>query len=371
MDKTSLEQMVDTGLFIDSDRKLTALLASIAEEPALALDTEFVRERTYYPKLGLIQIASPGVTACLDCTTEIDLAPFFDRLFATGCTWVVHSARQDLEVLYQQDQRAPHELVDTQIAAGLLGHAPQIGLQDLLAEELGVKLEKGHTRTDWSRRPLPDGAVQYALDDVRYLLPLWKLLAQKLDVLRRGDWLNADCLAALSIPPVTPPVTLWTRLRGLRSMGPPHQCAALALVSWRERYAQTLDRPRRWIMSDELLLRIARTLPEDLESLKSITEMPSRLADRSGHDILSELQDSDGVDQRALIDTYLTLERPDKNELQAFQERVRGRADELGIRSEVLATRKEIGEILVGRPSGRVDEGWRQLELQSLLADHR
>ena len=371
MDKTSLKQMVDTGLFIDSDRKLTALLASIAEEPALALDTEFVRERTYYPKLGLIQIASPGVTACLDCTTEIDLAPFFDRLFATGCTWVVHSARQDLEVLYQQDRRAPHELVDTQLAAGLLGHAPQIGLQDLLAEELGVKLEKGHTRTDWRRRPLPDGAVQYALDDVRYLLPLWELLAQKLDVLRRGDWLKADCLAALSIPPVTPPVTLWTRLRGLRSMGPPHQCAALALVNWRERYAQTLDRPRRWIMSDELLLRIARTLPEDLESLKSIAEMPSRLADRSGHDILSELQDSDGVDQRALIDTYLTLERPDKNELQAFQERVRSRADELGIRSEVLATRKEIGEILVGRPSGRVDEGWRQLELQSLLADHR
>ena len=363
--------MVDTGLFIDSDRKLTALLASIADEPALALDTEFVREKTYYPKLGLIQIATPGVAACIDCTTEIDLAPFFDRLFEPGCSWVAHSARQDLEVLYQQDQRAPAELVDTQIAAGLLGHAPQIGLQDLLAEELGVKLEKGHTRTDWIRRPLPDGAVQYALDDVRYLLPLWELLAQKLDVVQRGDWLKADCVTALSIPPVTSPVTLWTRLRGLRSVSPQQQCAALALVRWRERYAQSRDRPRRWIMGDELLLRIARTLPEDLESLKSIPEMPSRLADRSGQDILSELQDSDGVDQRALIDTHLTLERPDKKELQAFQERVRGRADELGIQSEVLATRKEIGDILVDRPSGRVDEGWRQLELQSLLADRR
>ncbi len=363
--------MVDTGLFIDSDKKLTALLASIADEPALALDTEFVRERTYYPKLGLIQIATPGVTACIDCTTNIDLAPLFDRLFETGCAWVAHSARQDLEVLYQQDQRAPQELVDTQIAAGLLGHAPQIGLQDLLAEELGVKLEKGHTRTDWSRPPLPDGAVQYALDDVRYLLPLLELLAQKLDVLQRSDWLKADCLAALSIPPVTPPVTLWARLRGLRSMGPPQQCAALALVRWRERYAQSLDRPRRWIMSDELLLRIARTSPEDLRSLKSIPEMPSRLADRSGHDILAELQDSDGVDQRALIETHLTLERPNRKDLQAFQERVRCRADELGIRSEVLATRKEISDILVDRPSGRVDEGWRQLELQRLLADHR
>ena len=363
--------MVDAGLFIDSDKKLTALLASIADEPALALDTEFVRERTYYPKLGLIQIATPGVTACIDCTTEIDLAPFFDRLFETGCAWVAHSARQDLEVLYQQGQRAPQELVDTQIAAGLLGHAPQIGLQDLLAEELGVTLKKEHTRTDWTRRPLPDGAVQYALDDVRYLLPLSELLAQKLDVLQRGDWLKADCVAALSIPPITPPVTLWARLRGLRSMGPPQQCAALALVSWRERYAQTLDRPRRWIISDELLLRIAKTLPEDLESLKSIPEMPSRLADRSGHDILAELQDSDGVDQRALIETHLTLKRPDREGLRAFQERVRGRADELGIRSEVLATRKEISDILVDRSSGRVDKGWRQLELQRLLADHR
>ena len=123
-------------------------------------------------------------------------------------------------------------------------------------------------------------------------------------------------------------------------MGPQQQCAALALVSWRERYAQTLDRPRRWIMSDELLLRIARTLPEDLQSLKSIPEMPGRLADRSGHDILAELQDSDGLDQRALIETHLTLERPDRKDLQAPQERVRGRVDDLGIRSEVLATRK-------------------------------
>ncbi len=363
--------MVDTDLFVDSDRKLTALLAGISAEPVLALDTEFVREKTYYPKLGLIQIATPGLTACIDCMAELDLAPLFNRLFETGCAWVLHSARQDLEVLYQHDERLPHELVDTQIAAALLGHAPQIGLQDLLAEELGVKLEKAHTRTDWSRRPLPDAAVQYALDDVRYLLPLWQRLEQKLEGLQRGDWLKADCLAALSIPPVTPPLILWTRLRGLRSMGPAHQCAALALVSWRERYAQSLNRPRRWIMSDELLLRVARTSPEDLESLKSIPEMPRRLADRSGHDILSELQNSEGGDQRTLIETHLTLERPDKRELQAFQERVRARADELGIRSEVLATRKEMGEILVGRPSGRIDEGWRQLELQSLLADHR
>ncbi|MEE9570301.1 MAG: ribonuclease D, partial [Gammaproteobacteria bacterium] len=109
--------MIDTGLYIDSDSKLAALLASIAAEPVLALDTEFVREKTYYPKLGLIQIATPGLAACIDCVAELDLAPFFHRLVETGCACVLHSARQDLEVLYQQDERLPHELVDTQLAA--------------------------------------------------------------------------------------------------------------------------------------------------------------------------------------------------------------------------------------------------------------
>lgn len=362
--------MVDTDLFIDSNRKLTALLASIATEPVLALDTEFVREKTYYAKLCLLQIATPKLTACIDCIADIDLAPLYDRLFKTGCAWVLHSARQDLEVIYQQSKRLPHELIDTQLAAALLGHAPQIGLQDLLADELGVALEKGHTRSDWSRRPLPEAAVQYALDDVRYLLPLWQILTQKLGVLQRGDWLKSDCLTALSIPPITPALTLWTRLRGLRSMAPEQQCAALALVNWRERYAQSLDRPRRWIMSDELLLRVAKALPENLESLKSVPEMPGRLADRFGQELLSGLQDCDGAGQRAFIETHLSLERAEKEELQVLQKRIRARADELGIQSEVLATRKEMGEFLVGRPSDRIVGGWRQAELQRLLADH-
>ncbi len=159
--------MADTNLFIDTDYKLTEFLAVIASEPRLALDTEFVRERTYYPKLCLIQIATPEVTACVDCIAELDLASLFDRLFDPGSAWVLHSARQDLEVLRLQDSRLPEELVDTQIAAGLIGHAPQIGLQALLANELEVNLSKEHTRTDWSRRPLPEAAVQYALDDVR------------------------------------------------------------------------------------------------------------------------------------------------------------------------------------------------------------
>ncbi len=362
-----MKRMIETDLFIDTDRKLAEFLEETSAEPLLALDTEFVREKTYYPKLCLIQIATPVHTVCIDCLAPMNLAPLFTALFTNDRTWILHSARQDLEVMYLHDNRSPVNLIDTQIAAALLGYAPQIGLQALLAEALGVELEKEHTRADWSRRPLPDGALQYALDDVRYLLPLWRKLEQRLNELQRGQWLNSDCLVALGIPPLTPPVALWSRLRGLQSMDPLQQCAALAMVGWRERRAQSLDRPRRWIMSDELLTSIARRLPQDQESLQSIPEIPRRLADHSGGEILAELQNCGGTDQSALIEKHLPPERPDKIVLQALQEKVRVRAEELGIQSEVLATRKEMSEFLVGRPSDRISAGWRQKELESLL----
>lgn len=355
-------------LFVDTNNKLTELLEGISTEPLLALDTEFVREKTYYPKLCLIQIATPQLTACVDCLADINLEKFFDQLFRTDCAWVLHSARQDMEVIYLHDTRPPNELIDTQTAAALLGYPSQIGLQTLVAEEISIDLEKGLARTDWNRRPLPDAAVQYALDDVRYLLPLWSSLKRRLGALQRGDWMKADCLAALSIPPITPPLTLWSRLRGLRSLQPRHQAAALAMVAWRERRAQSQDRPRRWIMSDEILMRIAKNLPEDLQSLKAIPEMPWRLADHSGKDILSELWDSEDAEPRALLEANLPPERPDKKSLHTLQERVRVRAETLGIQGEVLATRKEMAELLLGRPSERIDDGWRQVELERLLA---
>jgi len=362
-----MKRMIEVDLFIDTDKKLAEYLEETTAESLLALDTEFVRERTYYPKLCLIQIATPVLTVCIDCLAPMNLAPLFTALITNNRTWILHSARQDLEVMYLQNDRSPVNLVDTQLAAALLGYAPQIGLQALLAEELSVELEKEHTRADWSRRPLPDGALQYALDDVRYLLPLWQKLEQRLGDLQRDQWLKSDCRVALDIPPVTPPMALWSRLRGLQSMEPLQQCAALAMVRWRERRAQALDRPRRWIMSDELLSRIARRLPQDQESLQSIPDMPRRLADHSGHEILAELQNCGDADQSASIEKHLRLGRPDKTVLEALQERVRTRAKALGIQSEVLATRKEMSEFLVGRPSDRISAGWRQAELEKLL----
>ncbi|MGI9259111.1 MAG: ribonuclease D [Gammaproteobacteria bacterium] len=360
--------MMNSDLFIDTDVQLHEFLDAIADEKLLALDTEFVREKTYYPKLCLIQIATPDWTVCIDMLAGMDLAPLFDRVLRPETAWVLHSARQDLEVLFLQDERSPSTLIDTQMAAALLGYAPQIGLQGLLMDELSVEVEKGHARTDWSRRPLPTAAVDYALDDVRHLLPLWQELDRRLRDLRRESWFASDCKNALAIPPITPPVALWSRLRGLRSMDASQQVAALALVNWRERLAQSLDRPRRWIMSDELLARIARTTPRDVDSLKAIPEMPPRLVDRSGKAIVAEIQNSEGEGDIELLERHLNQERPSKSALQRLQAKVQRRATELGIQSEVLATRKEMTELLIGRSSDRIDGSWRDSELQLLVA---
>ncbi|MCY3787933.1 MAG: ribonuclease D, partial [Gemmatimonadetes bacterium] len=187
----------------------------------------------------------------------MDLKPLFSALLAPGRTWLLHSARQDLEAMQRLMFRLPSRLIDTQIAAALLGKTPQIGLQDLVGEELNIGLEKGFTRTNWARRPLPAGALQYALDDVRHLFALWGALRGQLKNLNRLDWLEEDCRTALETPVLTPPAALWSRLRGVRTLNDRTRCAALALLEWRESCAQRLNRPRRWLCSDQLLVRIA------------------------------------------------------------------------------------------------------------------
>ena len=198
--------------------------------------------------------------------------------------------------------RLPSRLIDTQIAAALLGKTPQIGLQDLVAEELSVRLDKGFTRTNWARRPLPAGALRYALDDVRHLFALWGVLRGRLKNLNRLDWLEEDCRTALETPVLTPPAALWSRLRGVRALNARTRCAALALVEWRESCAQRLNRPRRWLCSDQLLVRIARTMPQRPDDISGIPELPKRFARRFGEEIVSAIAASKTEKNLRLVD---------------------------------------------------------------------
>ena len=344
---------------------LAALVEAILDEPVIALDTEFIREQTYYPRLCLIQVATPRHLACVDCLAGMDLRPLFAALLAPGRSWLLHSARQDLEAMQRLMPRLPSRLIDTQIAAALLGKTPQIGLQDLVSKELGIHLDKGFTRANWAARPLPGGALQYALDDVRHLFALWEALRAKLNDLDRLDWLEEDCRTALETPVLTPPAALWSRLRRVRAQNARTRCAALALVEWRERCAQRLNRPRRWLLKDDLLVRIAKANPGHPDDLLKIPEMPKRFARRFGKEIVSSVAGSKNAKNLALVN----IPQPPVNDrrLKRLRDGTSRRALELNIDPQVLATRQELLDLLRGTPSGRIAGGWRGRELKGLV----
>ena len=353
-------------IYVDNDDALRAYLVSIAADTVLAVDTEFVREKTYFPQLCLLQIATARTIVCIDCLA-IDLQMLLDRLLREDCTWIVHSSRQDLEVIHQGAARLPAHLIDTQVAAGIVGYAAQIGLQDLLADVLGVRLDKEYTRTDWSMRPLPEAALAYARDDVRSLLALWGALAERLDALGRRKWVEQDCALLLQQDPVAPLEQIWSRLKGLRGLDDAGRAAALALLAWREERARSRNRPRRWVLADEQLVALAKARPESLVELRKMEDLPPRLLQRAGAELLDALAAGASAAMRERAAAAAAPEAPDKQQLREMQARVKTLAAKLGIQAEVLATKQEIVDLLVGRTAPRVAATWRGALLRDLV----
>jgi len=343
---------------------LADLCEAIAASPIVAIDTEFIRERTYYPKPCLIQIGADHWAACVDCIAPLDLSPMLATLLERDRTWVLHSARQDLEVVWNLTQALPARVIDTQIAAALLGFPPQLGLQAMLAELLGINLDKGHTRTDWSRRPLPEAALSYAFDDVRFLLQAWRELETRLAALGRLTWLEEDCRRLAADPPVPDIATIFRRLKAIAGLSERAQCAVLALLEWRERRARDADRPRRWILTDEQLLKICRALPASLAQLSAIADLPRGVVARSGAEILAVIGSSDSTERRGVVESMLMDRKPDKEKAAVLQDTVHERARTLGIHPEVLATRRDIVAIAAGAEPATVLSAWRVRELE-------
>ena len=355
----------DDPPLVNTASALASVVEWVSEAPLLAIDTEFVREKTYYPKLCLIQLATDEHATCIDCLAGLDLGPLLAPLFAAERTWVLHSARQDLEVIWQLAQRPPPRLIDTQIAAALSGSAAQIGLEGLLRETLGVELGESFARTDWSRRPLPVAALAYALDDVRYLLPALRTLMGRLAELGRSDWLEEDCARLLAEPPVADTTTVWSRLKSVHALPLRSRCAALALVRWREHEAQVKDRPRRWILADDDLLAVAGALPNDISELERC--LPPRTAAKLGKALLAAVAAHPDADVERIVLANTPPPQADKATLKSLQSAVRARAEQLGIEPEILATRRDLAMLARGERAPLLSEGWRRTALAGVL----
>jgi ribonuclease D len=352
---------ISVNEWIDEDAALASLCAALDGEALVAIDTEFVREKTYYPQLCLIQVATRERTACIDCLAPLDLAPLFERLFRPDRTWVLHSARQDLEVIWQRASRLPPRLIDTQIGAALVGWPPQLGLEALLERTVHVALGESFARTDWSRRPLPPAALDYALEDVRHLLPAWHVLERRLQELGRLDWLHEDCARALAEPPVPDATAIWARLKGMYSLPFAAQCAALELVRWRERAAQRSNRPRRWLLEDDKLLALAAALPATPEAIGEL--MPPKFVARNAEDIVAAVARRDDAQVQAIVRAGTAQQAPDKTRVKALQEDARKRAAGLGLPPEILATKRDLVALAAGNPPAHLRDGWRAAAL--------
>jgi ribonuclease D len=343
---------------IDNADSLTAFAGRVARAAEVALDTEFMREKTYRADLCLVQIADRDGAACIDPLAIPDLAALVPLL--TGATVkIMHAARQDLEVLLPAVGLV-RPVFDTQIAAALAGFPAQIGYAELARRLLGVDLPKAHTRTDWSRRPLSAEQQEYALDDVRHLPALRASLLDTLAARGRIAWLEED-LAALDNADAlrVAPEDAWKKVKGLPTLDEPRQRLVQALAAWRERRADERNRPRGWILDDVALREIVVRLPRSLEALAALEEMQESVVRKCGEELLALVRDSGIVEPAPPLPRR---ERPDPAFLATVKrlaEVTGAAAAELQIGPEVLATRRDLERIAAGKRDIGPLRGWR------------
>jgi ribonuclease D len=361
--------------YIDTPAAMMELCIQLRGNPWLALDTEFLREKTYYPKLCLLQIATPELVACIDPLALEDLSPLLDVIYEDGITKVLHSARQDMEIFFHLRNALPSPVFDTQIAALLLGFPDQIGYGNLVKETLGVELDKLHTRADWSRRPLSDEQIRYAAEDVFYLAQVYPYMVEKLSVLGRLDWLSEDFVRLTQVGLYNnDPEQAWLKVRGSSRLKGASLSVLQALAEWRETVARDQNRPRGWLLRDDELVEIARHRPGTPAALGAIRGLHERFIDKHGARLLELVAEASERAPKPPSSTELPLRLSPLQDalVDAMMAVVRVSGAENALNPAVLASRKQLEQLANGAPDSEVLHGWRgQLvgkQLQALLA---
>jgi ribonuclease D len=345
-------------LMVTTAADLDALCTEISSAPFYALDTEFHTERTYYPQLALIQIGWADKVALVD-PLAVDPQPL-SRVFTGPGVMVAHAAEQDIDVLDKACGVVPGTVFDTQIVAGFLGLSSP-SLARLLDQMLGLTLPKGDQLSDWLQRPIGERQITYAAGDVAHLLELRTVLTGRLQELGRLTWAVEECAAVLAVRRrATVPEELWWKMGDIRKLSRRSRGVAQELAAWRDRYAATVDRPRRHVLSDLALLALAQRPPHNRQELQQTRGVDGRhLAQGGAAEILAAVE-------RGLALTSDQLRMPPEGReasappaaIAVCAGLVRQIADDLQFDQGLLATRADISNLLCGEPS-RLDTGWR------------
>jgi ribonuclease D len=349
---------------ITSNQKLAAACARLARHPFITVDTEFLRETTYYPKLCVVQMASTDEAVVIDTLADgIDLEPFFALMADARVLKVFHAARQDIEIVWHRAGLIPHPVFDTQVAAMVLGHGDSISYDQLVQRITGDALDKSHRFTDWSRRPLSAEQIAYAISDVTHLRDVYLALSADLERRGRVDWVFEEM--GVLISPDTyraDPERAWERLK-TRVRKPRELAVLIEIAAWREREAQARDVPRGRVLKDEVVGDIAVHAPTTIERLAGLRSVP-RGFERSkwGHEIVEAVKRGLARDPKSL--PRLERARPAPNgtaTVELLKVLLRMTAERHGVAAKVIATVDDLERIAADDAADvAAVRGWRR-----------
>lgn len=349
---------------IKTDRDLAAFVERHSAAAEIALDTEFHSERTYWPRLALLQLAAEGEVAVVD-PLVCDMAELTPLL--TGCTTVImHAASNDIQIVERATDVTIESIYDTQAAAALLGR-DSVSLQNLLYEELGVKLTKGSRMTDWLARPLSGAQLAYAASDVEHLVKVAERQRRQLADLGRVGWLEEEFnrIAEGARRPRKAPAEAILKAKGANELRPRSRLIAGALAEWRENRARTLDIPTRFVLSDAAIIALAASGPAneaELKKVRGISSVVTRGANAAA--ILAAIEDGASKTEAARGSGVSPLRRRTLRDTRGVVALATAWAAEVGRRENIgaamLATRGELEALINGEPCGRLESGWRR-----------
>jgi ribonuclease D len=349
---------------ITTTDELAAVCSRMAKHPFVTVDTEFLRETTYYPLLCVAQMASPEEAVVIDAlATGIDLAPFFALMEDETVVKVFHAARQDIEIVWNMAKTIPHPIVDSQVAAMVLGYGDSISYDQLVQRITGDTLDKSNRFTDWTRRPLTDAQIAYAVSDVTHLRDVYLKLAADLERQNRSNWVEAE-MDVLTSPETyrADPERAWERLKS-RVRKPKELAVLIEVAAWREREAQSRDVPRGRVIKDEVIGDIAVQAPTTIERLGHLRSLPKGFErSRWGEQIIDAVKRGLERDQKTLprLDRF----RPAANGaaiVELLKVLLRMTAERHGVAAKVIATVDDLDRIAADdKADVPAMKGWRR-----------
>ncbi len=349
--------------FIDTSEALSQICKTFSGSDFLAVDTEFERQTTYYPKLALVQICDGRQLALIDPLALKDLTPLMNLLYQPEIIKVFHSARQDLEIFYFLQGSVPENIFDTQIAAALSGSGEQIGYANLVKQLLNIELDKSQTRTDWLKRPLTQKQLTYAADDVRHLAELYPLQKQQLEQQGRLQWLRDDFDFLSSSSTYAPsPQTMWRKIRGINRLKKQQLAIIQKLTAWREQQAIERNRPRRRILSDEALIALSVNPPATQEELYQNYKLNRAFLNHHAAALMTLIQEGlQTPDQDCpVLPRYQKLSQDEEALADCLMAVLHMSARDNQISPACLCSRKELNALIQGRRDLAILSGWRK-----------